>query len=153
MDHSAPPSIEAAIARVNEGADVRIVQYSIQSNHLHLIVEASNSADLSRGMTSLNTGLGMRLNRLWCRVGLGSIFVDRFHLEVVKTPTQARNLLVYVLRNDVHHGLGLHGLDPCSSAPSFGGFQERQSGRVSPCVSAEPQTWLLRTGWTMGGSK
>lgn len=145
--------VEAAIARVNGGKDFRIVEYSIQSNHIHLVVEVSNSADLSRGMTSLNTGLGMRLNRLWCRVGAGSVFVDRFHLEVVNNPTQVRNLLVYVLRNDVHHGLGLVGLDPCSSAPSFGGFQERQGGPKSPCVSAKAQTWLLRVGWTGVGPK
>jgi REP element-mobilizing transposase RayT len=139
--------IEAAIGRVNGGEEVRIVEYSVMSNHIHLIVEASSSADLSKGMASLNTGLGMRLNRLWGRVGQGSVFAERFHLEVIKNPTQARNLLVYVLRNDVHHGLGLGVLDPCSSAPFFGGFKERQGNQRGGCVAAEPQTWMLRVGW------
>ncbi|WP_419190272.1 transposase [Saltatorellus ferox] len=145
--------IEAAIARVNKGGDVQIVEYSVMSNHIHLISEASNSADLSKGMASLNTGLGMRLNRLWRRVGQGSVFLDRFHLEIAKTPTQVRNLLVYVLRNDVHHGLGLSTLDPCSSAPSFEGLRDWQSGQEGSSVSAKPQTWLLREGWKRGGGK
>ncbi|QDV07974.1 hypothetical protein Poly30_35100 [Planctomycetes bacterium Poly30] len=40
-----------------------IVEFSVMSNDVHLVVEAENSADLSKGMASLNTGLG--LNRLW----------------------------------------------------------------------------------------
>ncbi|WP_419190715.1 transposase [Saltatorellus ferox] len=55
--------LRAAIARVNQGELVRIVEFSVMSNHVHLIVEAENSGDLSKGMASLNTGLG--LNRLW----------------------------------------------------------------------------------------
>ena len=93
----------AAIRRVNEGGVIRIVEFSVQSNHVHLNVEASNSAELSRGMASLNPGLGMRLNRVWGRAGqkgtLGSVFKERFHMVVVGTPTQMRNALNYVLRN------------------------------------------------------
>ena len=145
--------VMAAIARVNAGGDVRIVEFSIMSNHIHLIAEAKDSARLSKGMASFNTGLGMRLNRLWDRVGQGSVFLERFHLEVIKSPTQMRNVLTYVLRNDVHHRMGLGGLDPCSSAVSFGGFVERQGGAKVPCVSVEAQTWLLRVGWMEAGRK
>ena len=145
----------AAIGRVNEGEWIRIVHYSIQSNHLHLIVEASKSAHLSRGMTSLNTGLGMRLNRLWSRTGEGSVFKERFHMVVIDSPRQMRYALKYVLRNDVHHGLNLGPLDPCSSAPAFPGWQQRQNQKAraqtaqaaAVCPSTLPRTWLLRIGW------
>ena len=145
----------AAIERVNKGGVIQIVEFSIQSNHVHLIVEASSSADLSRGMASLNTGLGMRLNRIWNRVGEGSVFKERFHMVVIGNPTQMRRVLNYVLRNDVHHQLGLGRLDPCSSAPSFGGWQELQDAgskaetaeAARACVSVEPRVWLLKKGW------
>ena len=145
----------AAIRRVNQGERIQIVEFSVQSNHVHLIVEAANSADLSRGMASLNTGLGMRLHRLWNRTGEGSIFKERFHLVVIQNPTQMRHALNYVLRNDVHHGMDLRTLDPCSSAASFGGWQELQGAEAKArtaraareCVTTAPQTWLLRTGW------
>lgn len=141
-----------AIGRVNRGGLVRIVEYSIQSNHVHMLVEACNSADLSRGMASLNTGIGMRLNRIWSRAGEGSVFKERFHMEVISTPTQMRNALTYVLRNDVHHKLNLRTLDPCSSAPSFDSWaqlqgSEKQRMASTRCASARPQTWLLRVGW------
>ncbi|WP_145199864.1 hypothetical protein [Planctomycetes bacterium Poly30] len=95
----------------------------------------------------------MRLNRLWGRVRQGSVFAERFHLEVITSPTQMRNVLKYVLRNDVHHGLGLGVLDPCSSAMSFGGFAERRGASKVDCVSVEAQSWLLRTGWKRGAGK
>ncbi len=144
--------VRAAIGRVNRGNWARIVEYSIQSNHLHLLVEAANSADLSRGMASLNTGLGMRLNRIWNRVGSGSVFKERFHMTIIDSPTRMRNALRYVLRNDVHHRLGLKTLDPCSSAPSFSGWQQHQGSpaqakAAATCVTAKPQTWLLKIGW------
>ena len=147
--------VRAAIERVNAGKKIRIVEYSIQSNHVHLIVEAANSADLSAGMASLNTGLGMRLNRVWDRVGQGSVFAERFHLVLVSSPPQMRRALNYVLRNDVHHRLHLKGLDPCSSAPAFAGWEQlqgiaskaRTAAAAKRCVSTKPQTWLLRVGW------
>ena len=151
--------VRAAIGRVNGKGLVRVVEYSIQSNHVHMLIEASNSADLSRGMASLNTGLGMRLNRLWDRTGRGSVFRERFHLVVTSTPSQMRRALNYVLQNSVHHGIKLKTLDPCSSSPSFGGWKQFQGSNAvaraaSGCVSAQPQTWLLRAGWQkVGGQK
>ena len=143
----------AAIERVNQGEWIRIVHFSVQSNHVHLIVEAKNSVELSRGMASLNTGLGMRLNRLWNRTGEGSVFKERFHLTLVTSPPQMRNVLNYVLRNDVHHGLNLRTLDPCSSALSFTGWKQLQNSKeqrdaAARCVGAQPQAWLLRVGWS-----
>lgn len=142
----------AAIERVNRKRLIRIVEFSVQSNHVHLLVEASKSADLSSGMASLNTGLGMRLNRVWNRIGQGGVLRERFHMVIIRTPRQMRNALRYVLRNDVHHGLMLGVLDPCSSAPSFGGWAQLQGSKAqraaaTSCVSAAPRTWLLKVGW------
>ncbi len=40
----------------------RVVHYSIQSNHLHLIVEADSRDDMVSGMRSLGGRLAKRLN-------------------------------------------------------------------------------------------
>jgi len=42
----------------------RVIEYTVQSNHLHLIVEASNHAALARGMIGLTVRLARGLNRL-----------------------------------------------------------------------------------------
>ena len=140
------------IRRVNEKGVVRIVHYSIQSNHVHMLVEAENSADLSKGMASLNTGLGMRLNRLFDRVGEGSVFQQRFHMVVISTPAQMKNALLYVLKNHEHHvgkrRPGSKLFDPYSSASTFPFWRGYTASESSEGPTVEPRTWLLTRGWS-----
>ena len=47
----------------------RVVHFSLQSNHMHLIVEACDTIALSRGMKGLLVRLARRLNKMWKRRG------------------------------------------------------------------------------------
>ena len=48
---------------------MRIIEFSVQGNHLHLIVEAENSDALSRGMQGLAIRIAKALNSLMERAG------------------------------------------------------------------------------------
>ena len=115
---------------------LRIIHFSIQGNHLHLIVEADSSAALSRGMHGLTIRVAKALNRLMARKG--HVFADHYHSRLLKTPTELVNAIAYVLGNHTHH-YGHAGVDPFSSAALAGARRER--------VLAHPRTWLLKTGW------
>ncbi len=80
-----------------------IVHFAILSNHLHLIVETSDRPNLSRALQSLGISLAKRINAL--TGGKGTIFRDRYHLEVLRTPTQVRNAIHYVMTNEPLHEL------------------------------------------------
>jgi len=112
------------LARVKSvRADFRVVHFSIQMNHLHLVVEADDNLALSRGMRSFLACLVQRLNRMWRRKG--KVFADRYHLHVVKEPREMRNGLVYVLNNARKHGCWTgERPDPHSSGESFLGWLE-----------------------------
>src|SRR5262249_38895435 len=103
-----------------------VVHYSVQSNHLHLIVEARDSRGLTRRVQALAIRLARRLNRLVERSG--AVFADRYHARALKTPLEVRRALVYVLNNYRRHAdahgprLPLSFLDPCSSAAWFDGW-------------------------------
>ena len=128
----------------------RVVHYSIQANHLHLIVEARSSAMLSSGMRGLAVRLARRLNRLLFR--RGRLWADRWHGNELTSPRQVRNALVYVLQNHAKHSAGCRSaLDPLSSASDFDGFASApaRSERASPFVAGH--TWLLRVGWQRHG--
>jgi hypothetical protein len=83
------------------------------------------------------------------------VFDDRYHLEVLTTPTQVRNALCYVLQNARRHDLRIdrrfHGADPFSSAWWFDGWRDAswKDGLDPPeqRTVAEPESWLLRVGW------
>jgi REP element-mobilizing transposase RayT len=133
-----------AFAAMREFEDFRLVQYSVQSNHLHLICEALDRRELARGIQSLATRIAKRLNALWRRAG--KLFADRYHDRILRTPREVRNARAYVLNNSVHHGVHLaHGEpDPFSSGRWFSSWRG-----LSPVARA--RTWLLSIGWARHG--
>ncbi len=66
----------------------RLIHYSIQSNHLHLLVEARNRGAMTRGVQGLMVRIAKGLNRLWSR--RGKVFSDRYHDRILRSPRQVR---------------------------------------------------------------
>jgi putative transposase len=126
----------------------RIAHYSVQENHVHLIVEAEDKRSLSSGVRGLMVRVARRVNRLLFR--RGRFWADRWHGRSLTGPSQVRNALVYVLQNRMKHGSGVAVLDAFSSAQWFHGFAEALPhgfrGVGPPCI-APARTWLLRVGW------
>ena len=134
--------IEQALRDVREQVGVRVIHYSIQGNHLHLIVEADTPAALSRGMQGFAIRLARRLNALLDRKG--AVFADRYHSRPLETPREVAFAVRYVLEDHRHHArerFPARWEDPLSSAQ----FLRCAPADDSPVVA--PRTWLLRVGW------
>ena len=112
---------------VKRAGDARVAQYSVQSNHVHLIVEAGSKKGLSLGLQALGIRLAKRLNAHFGRGG--RVFGDRYHARALRTPLEVRRALAYVLNNYRKHAdrrgprLPLSFLDGCSSAAWFDGWR------------------------------
>lgn len=78
---------------------LRILHFSLQHNHVHLIVEAETNEVLSSGMRSMTVTMAMGLKR-------GKIQISRYHLHVLKGLREARNAVMYVLFNRQKHEKG-----------------------------------------------
>jgi REP-associated tyrosine transposase len=115
---------------------MRLIQFSIQGNHVHLIVEADCHESLSRGMQGLCVRIAKALNSMMQRKG--RVFADHYFSRLLETPTELVNAIRYVLENHTHH-FGETGVDPYSSAALA--VTERS------VVLALPLGWLLRVGW------
>jgi REP element-mobilizing transposase RayT len=136
----------------------RVVHFSVQPNHLHLIVEATSKTALARGMQGLASGLARRVNRKLRR--RGAVFIDRYHAHAMASPREVRNAIVYVLKNYEKHvdpvpDLGTEprrGIDPCSSARWFEDWAESTEPPPDLLPPVAPaRTWLLRVGWKRTG--
>ena len=127
----------------------RLIHYSIQRDHLHLICEAKDRRAMSRGMQGLTIRIAKALNRFWQR--RGKVFADHYHDVILRSPRQVRNALAYVFHNAKKHGHRLSlPLDFFSSACWFDGWRERPEIAGKPChdpPTAEGRTWLLNKGW------
>jgi REP element-mobilizing transposase RayT len=136
----------------------RICQFSIQGNHVHLVCEASDRVALASGIQGWAVRVARGINRAVGRKG--KLFFDRYYVTVIKTPSQMRNTLCYVLQNARRHGAALdrrwHGVDPFSSAWWFDGWDDNERWRLGLVPADEPPVapakgWLLTTGWRRRG--
>jgi hypothetical protein len=78
--------IERTFARGCVRPGFRLVHYSLQGNHAHLIVEASDRAALGRGMKAVGARLARAVNRIAGRTG--AVLVDRYHSRMLPTPAR-----------------------------------------------------------------
>src|SRR5882672_5215191 len=125
------------------GEGFRLAHFAVLGDHIHLIVEADSKLALSRGMQKLTMSMSRRLNALSVRRcggnlrprgalsvrpgWLGKVFRERYHARPLRTPTETRNAIAYVIFNaDKHFGWKRGPLvpDPYSSAAYFDGFFE-----------------------------
>jgi REP element-mobilizing transposase RayT len=132
-------SIRNAIREAQERFGLRIVHFSVQGNHLHLLVEAEGAESLSRGMQGLTIRIARAINRITGR--RGKVFPDRYdHAHVLRRRGEVAYALRYVLENFRHHlrpDVAPTGLDPCSSAA----WLSVPLPDDAPVVA--PRTWLL----------
>jgi len=135
----------------------RVVHFSIQPTHVHLIVEAGSAQSLARGLQGLLAHVARRVNTKLERHG--KLWAERYHARELATPLEVRRAIAYVLTNAAKHpepfaDLGtnvIDGLDPCSSARWFGGWRRPPPPESLPPPVARPLTWLLGTGWKRHG--
>jgi REP-associated tyrosine transposase len=160
--HRAASVARCAISRAHK-TGFRVLEFSIQSNHLHCLVEAACADDLARGMQ----GLAVRLARGWNRVNhrRGTVFAERYHARPLRSPREVRNVIAYILLNSRKHAadrgetLAPGWFDSFSSAPWFAGWSaplprdEPWMRRIlaEPCPVTSAGTWLAATGWRRWG--
>jgi REP element-mobilizing transposase RayT len=141
-------AIEEAI-RKSAATDFRIVHFSVQRDHVHLIVEAHDRAALTHGMRGLTIRAALAVNRALAR--RGRVWADRYHARELKTPREVRSAIAYVLLNRrKHDARAPRGVDPCSSGAWFNGWRSRQPLSEDSPVAA-PRTWLATVGWRRAG--
>jgi len=160
------PSVRLALVRAgcrNPGR-FRLLHFSVQRDHLHLIVEAHDQRALSSGVRSVAIRVARYVNDLLSR--RGPLWADRWHGRALATPREVRNALVYVLANFRKHA---HrplppGVDKYSSGAWFDGWRDvRASPGLAPpsphgvndAAEARPisraRSWLGGIGWRRHG--
>jgi len=133
--------IRESFRRCCEKAGFRLVHFSVQGTHIHMIVEADDLAALSRGMQGLGVSIAKRINLASQRHG--AVFDDRFFSRQLRTPREVANAVEYVLHNQTRH-LQRQGLEvPAAPDP----FTSEMFRDADPPLVVAAETWLLRVGY------
>jgi REP element-mobilizing transposase RayT len=93
--------IAGALGAVRGREGFRVLHFSVQGNHMHLVTEARDRAALSNGMRALLIRIAHSINALMG--SRGRLYADRYHERIVSSRTQMRNVLRYVLENHARH--------------------------------------------------
>lgn len=131
------------------GPAFRVIHWSVQTDHVHLLVEADERAELIRGMPGLAVRYARAVNRAAGR--RGSVWGERYHAHARGTPTEVRRGIVYVLLNHRKHLKAAPSIDPRSSGAWFDGWRTAPPPRTDAAPVARPTTWLAREGWRRAG--
>jgi REP element-mobilizing transposase RayT len=95
--------LERCFRAGREKREFRLYQFSVQRDHLHLIVEANNRGALSRGMQGLAIRIAKGLNRYLHR-RRGHVFAERYFARALEKPMQVWRAIRYVVNNARKHG-------------------------------------------------
>ncbi len=152
-------AVAAAFRKFALSDGFRLVHFSVQHDHIHFLIEADSKPRLSAAMQKLCISIARRLNLLWGegKTWIGRIFKQRYHAHLLKTPTEVRNAIVYVLANAAKHGELQRGhADPFSSALAFDGYQHRPRVTSPPLFDnlkdlGTARTNLLAEKWRTHG--
>jgi len=137
----------------------RLVHFSVQHDHVHLIVEGKDREHLSRGMQGLQVRMAKGLNRVWSRKG--KVFPERYFEHILRTPREVKNAIGYVIANAHKHWVlryhrsqpkpDLH--DPYASGAWLQGWKKgwQPSTPRGPTPVTPAGTWLMRVGWKRHG--
>ena len=140
-----------AIVRAS-GDQFRIIQFSVQVDHVHAIVEAADKRALSLGVAGFRIRAARAFNRTLRRIG--PVWSGKYHARVLHTPREARTAMVYVLQNWKKHIRSASGVDGCSSGPWFEGWAEPPPPAMAANPTMQARTWLGSRGWLeKGGGK
>ena len=151
-------SFRRSLSECSSRTGFRVVHYSIQQDHVHLLVEADDNKCLANGMKSVGPRLARCVHRIFDRSG--AVLAERFHSVVKRSPKEVRRALSYVLLNVRKHYRERYGkppdvmLDEASSGRwVLGWAYAPPSGQTDSSIrpTAAAESWLLRSGWRRGG--
>jgi putative transposase len=125
-----------AIGKAAERFGMRIVQFAVEGNHMHLVVEAESNDALSRAMQGFTIRVAKGLNAMMRK--RGNVFADRYHARTLRTPTETRRAVAYVRNNHRRHMAQVGEALPTRHVDDYAS----DGARIE---LPRPHTWLLRS--------
>ena len=93
---------------------LKIIHYSLERDHVHIYAESSDNKILAKAMKALGVSFVKRINRYFN--AKGSCYKTRYHLRILRSATEVKNVINYILKNGIKHHRAKSIIDPYNSA-------------------------------------
>ncbi|MGZ3788101.1 MAG: transposase [Bacteriovorax sp.] len=80
---------------------LKVIHYSLEYDHVHLLIEAENNHVLGKGMQAFGVTLSKAINRM--RKLKGGVYKHRYHFRKISGTRELRNVMNYIFTNGVKH--------------------------------------------------
>jgi REP element-mobilizing transposase RayT len=92
---------------------LRVIHYSLEYDHIHLLIEADDNFILGKGMQAFGVTFSKALNRM--RKMRGAVYKHRYHFRKIIGARQLKNVLNYLFTNGLKHNTAKSILNPFNS--------------------------------------
>ncbi len=92
---------------------LRVIHYTLEYDHVHLLIEADNNKILGKGMQAFGVTLAKAINRLWKLKG--EVYKHRYHFSRIESPRELKNVMNYIFNNGVKHRTAKSIINPFNS--------------------------------------
>lgn len=117
---------------------LRVVHYTLEYNHAHLVVEASDNKVLHKGMQAFGISIAKAINKM--KQVKGTVYKHRYHLRKLKTKREVKNAIQYVFGNGIKHKRSMSRLDLYNSLPA----EKRIPADIQKIIVKSPALFKLK---------
>lgn len=80
---------------------LKVIHYTLEYNHVHLLVESADNGVLHKGMQAFGITIAKAINKI--KRTKGVVYKNRYHLRIINSPKQLKNVLHYIFNNGIKH--------------------------------------------------
>lgn len=92
---------------------LKIIHYSLEYDHVHMLVEAEDNTTLGVGMQAFGVSLAKGINKI--KKKAGEVYKHRYHFRKITSALELKRVMSYIFNNGVKHGTAQNVLNPFSS--------------------------------------
>ena len=107
---------------------LKIIHYSLEFDHAHLLIEAENNSVLGKGMQSFGVTFAKSINRL--KKLKGDVYKHRYHFRKINSARDLKNVLLYIFNNGVKHKTSKSPINSYNSIKAEMNYSLLYSGKI-----------------------
>jgi REP element-mobilizing transposase RayT len=81
---------------------LKVIHYTLEYDHVHLLIEADNNFVLGKGMQAFGVTMAKAINR--AKKLSGSVYKTRYHFRQITGTKELKNVMMYIFKNGLKHG-------------------------------------------------